>query len=164
MGHRVYTRREIIYRGLRVFLFRRRKLSERESRERNSVWKGTSADLFRRWEGRWFTLHKQPSVIYRNSLHGQWRYRFPSAVIECAPAHGAFFESLVEFVIRWEFVLFYFSVIYTKDTAVFGLVSMHALRAILRCCDEVLMNRGLHYHSEKQLWHKFGPMKINIIK
>lgn len=60
-----------------------RKLSERESQERNSVWKGTSADLFCRWGGRWFTLHKQPSVIYRNSLHGQRRYRFPSAAIEC---------------------------------------------------------------------------------
>lgn len=30
-----------------------------------------------RWEGRWFTLQKQPSVIYRNPLHGQRRYRIP---------------------------------------------------------------------------------------
>jgi len=29
------------------------------------------ADLFCRWEGRWFTLHKQPSVIHRNPQHGQ---------------------------------------------------------------------------------------------
>jgi len=146
----VYTR-EIIHRGL--FLFRRRKLSERESRERNSVWKGTSADLFRRWEGRWFTLHKQPSVIYRNSLHGQWRYRFPSAVIECTDTwHFLRIASRICHTLR--ICSFHFSIIHAKDTTVFGLVSMHYVLFCqpLHCDDEVLTNRGLHYHSEKQLW------------
>jgi len=76
----------------RLFLIRRRKLSEKESRERNSVWKGrfTLADrLVGEKEGSSPCGDSLPLFIVIRSTAGG-AYRSPSMAIECTVAYRRF--------------------------------------------------------------------------
>jgi hypothetical protein len=85
----------------RLFFIRRRKLSERESRERNSVWKGrfTSADrLVGEKEGSSPCGNSLPLfTVIRSTAGGA--YRSPSTAIECIVA-DAFLESAIYHISR----------------------------------------------------------------
>lgn len=111
----------------KLFLIRRRKLSERESRERNSVWKGrfTSTDRL--------VGEKEGSSPCGNSLplftvirfHGRRRLSI-SFDGECTVAYEMP-SSNQHSVICQEFLPFHFSVIRAKNATVFGVNNSNAL-------------------------------------